>query len=141
MEKIYSKINRDKLLHVIWRKNDGDKGKMNFILPEGECLQGTAATLIPCGHTFGGPHKHLPLERNTNKTQEAFIMISGSMEMILCDTDDSIIAKSVLKEGDCYFYLEGGHSFKTLEDDALFYEIKSGPYYGRDKDKTQINPK
>jgi len=139
MDKIYSKIKPEELIHVIWRKNDGEHQKMNFMVPDNECLQAAAGVKFPKGHTFSGAHRHLPNKRETHKTQEAFIVVSGSVELHMYDLDKNIIAKDTLNAGDCYIYLDGGHALKILSDEAFFYEIKNGPYLGRDKDKEFIN--
>ena len=138
MIRIHSKNDTSALLHIIWRSSEGDKGKMNFLTPEDQCLQGAAGVSLPKDYTFGGPHKHLPQERTTNKTQESFVVIRGSIEVEMYDTDNSFIGREILNAGDCYIYLGGGHSFKILTENSLFYEIKNGPYFGREKDKTFI---
>lgn len=138
MEKIYSKIDSGKLLHIIWRYNDGEPGKMNFIVPEHEFMQGAAGLHLPKGHTFGGAHKHLPQKRVTDKTQESFVVVKGTVEIGVYDLDHKLLAKNILNEGDCYIYLGGGHSFNVLKDKTFIYEFKNGPYYGREKDKEFI---
>ncbi|MEK6889691.1 MAG: hypothetical protein AABW82_00725 [Nanoarchaeota archaeon] len=136
--KIYSKVNPEQLLHIIWRYNFGEPGKMNFMVPETECMQGAAGVHLPKEYTFGGPHKHLPQERSTSKTQESFVVIKGNVEIELYDIDNKTLAKEILREGDCYIYLGGGHAFRILTPESFFYEFKNGPYFGREKDKEFI---
>ncbi len=138
MLKIYSEDNSDLLLHIIWKFQEGDKGKMNNIIPEDECLQAASGVYLPKGHTFSGAHKHRPQIRNTNKTQECFVVITGKVGVDLFDIDNKQIGKFILESGDCYIYLGGGHSFEVLEDNTFFYEFKNGPYYGRENDKEFI---
>ncbi|MSS74269.1 hypothetical protein EXS72_01375 [Candidatus Pacearchaeota archaeon] len=138
MEKIFSKIKPNQLIHIIARLGEGEPGKMNFMVSEDECLQAAAGVKFVKGHTFSGAHKHLPNKRTTYKTQEAFILVSGSVELTLYDLDHKEIAKEILNSGDCYIYLDGGHALKVLSENTSFYEIKNGPYLGRDKDKQFI---
>ncbi|MBM3232287.1 hypothetical protein FJZ21_02830 [Candidatus Pacearchaeota archaeon] len=138
MLKIYSKVKTEQLIHVIWRRGEGEERKMNFMVPDEECLQAAAGVKFPHGHTFSGAHRHLPHQRITQKTQEAFIVTDGSVELTMYDLDNKIIGKEILNAGDCYVYLDGGHALKILSKEAFFYEIKNGPYLGRDKDKEFI---
>lgn len=138
MQKIYSKVKPEQTIHIIWRKDDGETAKMNFMVADEECLQAAAGVKFPKGHTFSGAHRHLPHHRTTNKTQEVFIVTDGSVELTMYDLDNKIIGKEILNSGDCYVYLDGGHALKILSDTAHFYEIKNGPYLGRDKDKEFI---
>lgn len=138
MDKIYSKKSPNVLLHIVWRYKEGNVGKMNFIIPEEECLQGAAGVHLPEGYEFGGPHKHRPQERNTKKTQESFVVINGNVEVEMYDIDNMPLFKTILNPGDCYVYLGGGHAFKVLTPNSFFYEFKNGPYFGRDKDKEFI---
>ncbi len=135
MQNIFSKINPKILIHVIYRYGEGELGKMNFFVPDKACLQVAAGVYFPIGHAFSGPHRHLPQDRNIKKTQEMFVLISGSIEVEMYDLDDKLIAKEILNPGDCYVYLGGGHGIKILTNDVFFYELKNGPYYGKEKDK------
>ena len=40
-----------------------------------------------------------------------------------------------MTSGDCIAIFNGGHSLKCLTDDTILYEIKTGPYFGAEKDK------
>ncbi len=138
MQKIYSKVKPDQAIHIIWRKGDGETAKMNFMVSDEQCLQAAAGVKFPKDYSFSGAHKHLPHHRTTMKTQEAFIVIDGSVELTMYDLDNNILGKEKLNSGDCYIYLDGGHALKILSEQAYFYEIKNGPYLGRDKDKEFI---
>ena len=73
MEKIYSKIESDKLLHMMYRL-DEVSGRTN-IAPENEFLQ-LASLKMDKGITFK-PHKHIIHEKVTNIAQESWIVIIG----------------------------------------------------------------
>ena len=136
MEKIYSKINPDKLLHIIVRKNDMKPGREDIVDVDNfiQC----SMLNMNSGKTFK-PHRHIWKERTRNViAQESWIVIQGSVKCIFYDLDDNIIAEPILYPGDASFTLEGGHNYLILEDDTLVYEYKTGPYEGQSMDKTFI---
>lgn len=136
MEKIYSNINQDKLLHMVVRKSDLKSGRTD-VVPEDNFIQ-CAILNMENGKTFQ-PHKHIWKERNQNViAQESWIVIQGRVKCIFYDVDDQIIATPILNAGDASFTLEGGHTYEILEDDTLVYEYKTGPYEGQELDKTFI---
>ena len=133
MEKIYSNINQDKLLHIVVRKSDLKSGRTD-VVPEDNFIQ-CAILNMENGKTFK-PHKHIWKERNQNViAQESWIVIQGKVKCIFYDIDDQIIATPILNPGDSSFTLEGGHTYEILEDDTLVYEYKTGPYEGQKLDK------
>tara|TARA_B100000700_G_C14763745_1_gene723365 strand:- start:375 stop:785 length:411 start_codon:yes stop_codon:yes gene_type:complete len=136
MEKIYSKTNKDLLLHIINRKED-IVGRTN-VVPEHQFLQ--LATLdFPKGTTFK-PHKHIWKSPSFEKTiaQESWIVISGKVKCIFYDIDDTLLGEWILNPGDCSMTFEGGHTYEILEDNTLVYEYKTGPYTGVENDKRFI---
>ena len=136
MEKIYSKIQPDKLLHIIVRKDDMKPGREDIVSEE-NFIQCSMLNMNE-GKTFR-PHKHIWKERTRNViAQESWVVIQGSVKCIFYDLDDSIIAEPILYSGDASFTLEGGHNYLTLEDNTLVYEYKTGPYEGQIMDKTFI---
>lgn len=137
MEKIYSKVDTKKLLHIITRKEDITPGRID-IVPEDNFIQCSMLNLDN-NKTFK-PHKHIWKERTRNViAQESWIVIQGSVKCILYDIDNTIIAEPILKPGDASFTLEGGHNYLILEDNTLVYEYKTGPYEGQSFDKTFID--
>jgi cupin fold WbuC family metalloprotein len=137
MEKIYSKVDPNKLLHIITRKEEIKPGRVD-IVPEENFIQCSMLNLEK-DKTFR-PHKHIWKERTRNViAQESWIVIQGSVKCILYDIDDTIIYEPTLYPGDASFTLEGGHNYLILEDDTLVYEYKTGPYEGQTFDKTFLN--
>jgi hypothetical protein len=55
------------------------------------------------------------------------------------DLNQKIIKKTILKKGDCLILFRGGHGFKNLNKNSMLYEIKSGPYFGKEKDSREIS--
>lgn len=137
MEKIYSKIESNTLLHLIYRLQEID-GRAN-IAPDNEYLQ-LASMKMKKGQTFKA-HKHIICEKTTNIAQESWVVIKGSVKCIFYDLDDSIIGEYVLHPGDCSMTFRGGHNYLILEDNTIVYEYKTGPYLGQDLDKTFIDNK
>lgn len=136
MEKIFSKQQPEKLLHVIVRKSDLTPGRVEVVSEE-HFIQ-CALLNMSEGKTFR-PHKHIWKERTRNViAQESWIVIQGSVKCTFYDIDDQIIAEPILYPGDASFTLEGGHNYTILEDDTLVYEYKTGPYEGQELDKTFI---
>lgn len=136
MEKIYSKVQPEKLLHLIVRKQDLTLGRQDLISEE-HFIQCSALNM-ESGKTFK-PHKHIWKERTRNViAQESWIVIQGSVKCIFYDLDDQILATPILYPGDASFTLEGGHNYEIQEDNTLVYEYKTGPYEGQALDKTFI---
>lgn len=134
MEKIYSKVEEGKLLHIINRL-DEIKGRTE-VVPEDNFIQ--CATLKMVNGTTFRPHKHITKERTYQAqiAQESWVVIKGSVKCIFYDIDDTIIATPILKAGDASFTLYGGHTYEILEEDTIVYEYKTGPYEGQALDKT-----
>jgi cupin fold WbuC family metalloprotein len=136
MEKIYSKVEEGKLLHIINRLSEIE-GRTEAV-PEDNFIQ--CATLkMEKGKTFP-PHKHITKDRRYPEqiAQESWVVIKGSVKCIFYDIDDTIIATPILQAGDASFTLYGGHTYEILEDDTIVYEYKTGPYEGQKLDKTFI---
>jgi hypothetical protein len=134
MEFIYSKVETDKLLHIINRL-DEISGRQE-IVPENNFIQ--CATLkMEKDKTFR-PHKHIEKSRSYEKqiAQESWVVIKGSVKCKFYDIDNQLIAEPILYPGDASFTLYGGHTYEILEEDTIVYEYKTGPYEGQALDKT-----
>jgi cupin fold WbuC family metalloprotein len=137
MEKIYSAVDKTKLLHIIVRKSDMTPGRIE-VVPEDNFIQ-CAILNMEKDKTFR-PHKHIWKERTRQViAQESWVVISGSVRCTFFDIDDSVIAEPILYPGDASFTLEGGHTYTILESDTLVYEYKTGPYEGQQLDKVFLN--
>jgi hypothetical protein len=136
MEKIYSKVEPEKLLHVINRL-DEINGRTELI-PENNFIQ--CATLKMEKNKTFPPHKHIIKDRHypNQIAQESWVVIKGSVKCILYDINDEVIATPILYPGDASFTLYGGHTYEILEDNTIVYEYKTGPYEGQSLDKKFI---
>lgn len=139
MEKIYSKIETNKLLHIIHRFSDNTEIRRDLSDPK-ESLQ--IATLnLNKGKTFF-PHKHIYKKGPESIiAQESWIVLKGKIKCILYDIDDKIISEPILEAGDSSVTFYGGHNYECLEDDSRVVEVKTGPYEGIELDKVKIETK
>jgi len=136
MKKIYSKVEPNKLLHIIVRKDDLVKGRTEVVSEE-HFIQ-CALLNMEKDKTFK-PHKHIWKNRTRDViAQESWVVIQGKVKCTFFDIDDNIIEEPILEPGDASFTLEGGHTYTILEDDTLVYEYKTGPYEGQELDKVFI---
>ena len=133
MLKIYSDIMHDKLLHMIYYKDDLET-KREDVAPEEQFIQVSALQLEE-GSTFR-PHKHIWKEAPEPEViaQESWCIMKGRVKAHFYDLDDSLIGEYELNECDISLTFEGGHTYTILED-AKVYEYKTGPYQGVEKDK------
>lgn len=137
MEKIFSKIDKNKILHIIVRKNEINYGRVD-IIPDDNFIQ-CSMLKMEKGKTFK-PHKHIWKNRTLNLiAQESWVVIQGSVKCILYDLNDEVIATPILNVGDSSFTLLGGHNYEILEEGTIVYEYKTGPYEGQKFDKKFLN--
>jgi cupin fold WbuC family metalloprotein len=135
MEKVYSKVIPNKLLYAIVRLSDIGDYRLDMS-PDEEFLQLSArslriGTIVPA-------HRHLTVDRVTNITQEAWLVFKGKIEGTFYDLDNKLIETVILTDGDCVILFRGGHKLSVLEENTIFYELKTGPYYGKIADKEPI---
>lgn len=136
MEKYYSNIDPDLLLHIVIRKEDFIAGRQE-IIPTENFLQCCTLNLAE-GHTFK-PHKHIWKQQDLLViAQESWVVISGRVRVKFYDLNDVLIADPVLEAGDASFTLQGGHNYVILEDNTRVLEMKTGPYFGQKMDKVFI---
>ena len=137
MELIYSKIEPEKLLHIVVKKEDLKPGRIEVVSEE-HFIQ-CALLNMEEGKTFK-PHKHIWKNRTRDViAQESWVVIQGKVKCTFFDIDDTIIDEPILESGDASFTLEGGHTYTILEDDTLVYEYKTGPYEGQKLDKVFLD--
>lgn len=133
MHKIYSRLDTNKLLHLI-NRCDEIVGRTD-VAPADQFLQ-LATLRMERGKTFR-PHQHIwkPCPTSECIAQESWVVIRGSVEVSCYDTDGTLLETVVLEAGDCSMTFEGGHNYLILEDDTIVYEYKTGPYQGQAQDK------
>ena len=135
MKKIYSKKEPEILLHQIIKLEEITPGKIELSDPK-EFLQ-----IMALNDSLGKeypPHKHMWKEGGKTITQDSWVVIKGKLNGMYYDTDGKFLDEEVLGPGDCSITFYGGHSLTILEEGTIFYEIKSGPYKGKEYDKTSL---
>jgi hypothetical protein len=95
--------------------------------------------LMPAaGHAIDA-HVHLPHDgREVRLTQEFLFVISGSMEVDFFNEPSQRFHTETVRQGEALLHIQGGHAFRFLEETRLL-EVKSGPYFGREKDKVFLH--
>lgn len=133
MKLIYSKKDKNKLLHII-NKFDEISERTN-VAAENQFLQ-LATLKLQKGKTFK-PHQHIWKDSPTEKViaQESWVIIQGSVKVFMYDIDGQLLDTEIINKGDCSMTFEGGHNYEILEDDTVVYEYKTGPYTGIENDK------
>jgi hypothetical protein len=132
MKKIFSKIKKKKLLHLIFSPTK--KNQRINISPEGEFMQLCYLNLNKKNKFL--PHKHFWKFNNKKRiiVQESWVLIQGSAKVLFYDLDDKFLTSKTLKPGDVSITFAGGHKLDILENNTIIYEHKNGPYEGQKKD-------
>ena len=136
MKKIYSKIQPNKLLHIVTSVDEIKLGRID-VVPEEEYLQ-LAILKMNKGKTFL-PHKHIIKEKITDIAQESWLVYEGKVKCTFYDLDDSILDEPIIEKGGISITLRGGHNYLIMSDNTTVLEYKTGPYLGQEFDKQFIN--
>lgn len=136
MERYYSKKEESKLIFSLLRFEEICDRRID-LSPDQEFMQ-VCGRIMPCGVSVP-PHRHIETNRQTNLTQEAWVLLRGSVRARFYDLDDSFLCEREISSGDVIVLYRGGHSLEVLEDNTIFYEFKNGPYFGVNKDKEKID--
>lgn len=141
IEKIYSKIKTDILLHQVIRVGIFDSAKFRIDVVDNDKLLQLAVLNLNTNQTFR-PHRHIYKDfvKYDYIANEAWVVVKGSVRADYYDyTGNNIIDSKILYPGDVTMSLEnGGHNYTSLEEGSLIYEFKIGPYKGIDWDKVLI---
>lgn len=138
IEKIYSKIHPAVLLHKRITKEAFSDAKFRINACEDREWLQLAILNLAQNQTFK-PHKHIEREiHSIMRPHECWIVISGSVKVFYYDLDDKLMETRILNAGDVTMTIEGGHTYESLEDNTLVYEIKVPFYEGVEKDKVFI---
>ncbi len=119
------------LLHAKYRMEG-----IQFFSP-GDFSQQLGYMNRPAGYVIL-PHKHNPLQREVQYTNEVLFIKSGRVRVDFYDDDQNYLESRVLHAGDVILLAFGGHGFEMLEP-AEIVEVKQGPYAG-EMDKTRFAP-
>lgn len=135
MNRIHSMIEPSQTLAVIGTLDDATTSRQDLCDVE-DPIQFSIRTLS--SGLFVSPHKHLPIQLNTNKRMEVWIVLTGKVQYEIYDLNDELIVQAELIAPGFAVFFGGGHSLRVLEQESIFFEIKTGPYKGVENDKQQI---
>ena len=79
-------------------------------------------------------HKHILNPRTIKRTQEAFVVIRGKLQIDISDEKNYPIGSLTAGPGEAIIVYRGYHFIKVLED-CVAYEIKAGQYTSVSDDK------
>ncbi len=125
------------MLARIVRGRDAGDGHQFFTEPSDILQVGLAC--FKTDHVFP-IHVHNPVERQTVGTMEVLIVLAGIIRVsVFSDPNDQEHSvKKVswrLGAGDAVLIYPGTVHSVTVLDDAKIFEVKSGPYMGKEADK------
>lgn len=81
------------------------------------------------------PHKHNPRELSLPYPGECIIVQSGKLAVKIFDDQWNTVGEAEVNTDECIVIMQGGHEMTMLEPSRIF-EVKQGPYLGREQDKT-----
>lgn len=128
----------NRLLHRIIRDTGGISAsqltRINYS-EDSEFLQ-VALIAIPSGTDFRA-HEHLERTRTFSnlRAQESWVILSGKVEVTYFSESGDSLGSYLLRKGDCSITFRGGHSYRSLDENAIVFEFKNGPYEGLEIDK------
>jgi hypothetical protein len=130
MEKIYSKIKKKKLLHIVSKKYLKEKKRIDLI-DANFPLQVARVNLKK--NTIRAHSNKFKISKKKKVPQnECWIVLKGVLYISLFDIDKSKIKNLILKKGSILITVGGGHSINKSTKNTEIVEIKLGPYNGKD---------
>lgn len=82
-------------------------------------------------------HIHKRAERKVETTSEFLYVMNGEMQVDVLDEKHNLVEKVVLTDQMALLQFFGGHAIKVLKG-TKYFELKQGPYKGRDFDKYDV---
>ncbi len=83
-------------------------------------------------------HIHKTIERKIQNTSEFIYVISGKMTIEILAKDKLFVRSIELEQNEGFLQFFGGHKI-TADACTRYFEIKQGPYFGRNFDKYTLN--
>jgi|TARA_Y100000389_G_scaffold204238_1_gene255774 hypothetical protein len=82
-------------------------------------------------------HFHNTFDRTSNITQEIVIVLKGSLSCKLYNKNKDLIDELIVRENQFIVQYSLVHEYMVIED-SIVLEVKNGPYFGPDKDRTRV---
>lgn len=83
------------------------------------------------------PHVHTNVERTLDTTAEFIFILEGTMNVVFLNADGVPAGTERLGPNMAFLQVQGGHQI-SFEPNTKYFEIKQGPYLGRDVDKRDV---
>lgn len=83
------------------------------------------------------PHIHTEIQRSLTGTSEFIFVLEGQMEVAFLDVKGALVGTASIAQQMAFVQMRGGHAIKT-HPGTRFFEVKQGPYPGRDVEKRQV---
>jgi hypothetical protein len=133
LNKIYSKCETGRLLHVILDTNEPFDSRLD--LSDGKEWLQVSVLKLPATKKVN-PHIHQPRQPNPSAapgiTQECWVVLRGEIKIRLFDLDQTPLHQQTLTQGSMLVTFYGGHALECGTEGAVRIECKNGPYLGRD---------
>lgn len=127
--------NNDKLAAIIYVQDDWKEG-LNFLTSDENFIQ-VGTWFYNKGKELKA-HTHIENKRVIDYTQEAIIVLNGSVRIDFYNNENIVFQQEKLNSGDIGIIIAGGHGYEILEDKTRIVEVKNGPFISIDKDKKLI---
>ena len=140
MNKIYSKSEPGRLLHVILDTNEPFENRLD--LSDGKEWLQVSVMKLPADKKVN-PHIHQPRAADAPAagiTQECWIVLRGEIRARLFDLDQTLLHQQALSPGHLLVTFYGGHALECGGAGAVMVECKNGPYLGRDYTAFESRP-
>ena len=126
-------INEDILIAQVYDINAMDG--INFPTPESATFQFGFGQISENKVLI--PHIHKRVKREIETTSEFLYVIHGEMVIDVLDEEERFSEKVILNDNMALLQFIGGHKIE-IKSGTKYFEIKQGPYYGRDFDKFNV---
>ena len=83
-------------------------------------------------------HIHKQLTRTIENTSEFIYVLKGKVIIKLYSSNNIFIKSIILEPNQAFLQFLGGHEI-IADSNTKFFEIKQGPYMGRDADKFMVD--
>ena len=122
----------NELLAIIIRNKFNEEG-LNFFSEDQHSLQ-LGIHNVKKGKRYKA-HISLPFEKLENfKSNKIYFVKKGKVGIDIYNNKEEKVDYCTLTQGDLIIFISGGHGVDIL-DDTYMFEIKQGPYRGREIEK------
>jgi hypothetical protein len=83
------------------------------------------------------PHIHKRVLREINSTSEFLFVLSGELIVDIYNENEEFVEEISITQNMGLLQFFGGHKI-TIKANTVYFELKQGPYFGRDFDKYEI---